>query len=263
MSMQISMILFGGMPDLSAKELEQALSSNWPDLPSNSDVAEQDNTLSFRLGTADVVIGTMPAAIPWSDLEGPCSTSILWPDAASVIREHESHAIVTVRGELSPIELSTLLTQATAASMASSPQSLGVFWTNAALVVPKDLFFDFAVQVMPHGPPLPIWVDCRVGWNESKSLSTGFTTGLVELGLMELEALDATEPPAELKKRFEAIAGYLLENGPIIKNGDTVGESADEKIRIVHSNSAFGIRGTVMRLAYESARATRPWWKRL
>lgn len=261
MPLKISMVLFSETPAFSVKDLQFALSSNWPDVANVSDISEQEGTLSFRLDTADVVIGMVPAPIPWSDLEGPCATSVLWPDAASVIQGHKSHAIVTVHGELPAVALSTLLTQATAALMASTPASLGVFWTNAALVVPKNLFADFAVEVMPLCPPLPIWIDYRVGWTESKSRSAGFTTGLVELGLMELEAQGATESPAELQKRFEAIAQYLLENGPVIEDGDTIGDCANEKIRIVYSTSAFGVKGTVMRLVYESNSGEKPWWQ--
>ena len=261
MSLQISMVIFQEEPELSAKGLLEALSTNWPDLPTATDVAVRDNTLSLRLGTSDVAIGTMPVPIPWSDLEGPCATSILWRDAAAAVQGHKSHAIVTVSGELSPGALSTLLTQITAGVLASSSQSLGVFWTNAVMVVPKNLFFDFAVKILPLGPPLPIWVDCRVGWtDDSKTTSAGFTNGLAALGLMELEAARATEPPSELRKRFEAVARYLLENGPVIKDGDTLGESEQEKIRVVHSSSAFGLKGSVMRLSYEPTKR-KSWWK--
>lgn len=256
------MVLFREKPTLSASELQRALSSNWPALAEATEVSENGDTLSLRLGASDVVIGAMPAPIPWSDLEEPCATSILWPDAETVIRGHESHAIVTVSGERSPVELSTLLTQVTAALMAATPEALGVFWTNAVMVVPKNVFFDFSVKVLPLGPPLPIWVDYRVGRSEKNTLSAGFTSGLAALGLMDLEAQNATEPPSELKKRFEAIASYLLENGPIIKDGDTIGESASEKIRVIHSPSVFGAKESVLRLSYESAAAKKSWWKR-
>lgn len=261
MSLQMSMVLFEEKPKLSLKELQQALSANWADVPPGSEESEAEEALSFRVGTADVVIGLMPAPIPWSDLEGPCATSILWPNAAATIREHTHHAIVTVSGEFSPVELSTLLTKVTAALMTSSSEALGVFWTNALMIVPKDLFFDFSTKVLPMGPPIPIWVDCRVGWSEDKVTSTGFTTGLESLGLMELEAQCATESPSELRSRFEAIAGYLLENGPVIGDGHTIGESDKEKIRVTYSPSGFGAKGEVMVLSYEPSEK-RSWWKR-
>lgn len=261
MSLQISMIFFNEAPVYPVKALQAFLSSRWPDLSAMSDVSEEENTLAFNLGSAEVVIGTMPAPVPWSDLDGPCATSILWPAAAPVLQSHTHHAIVTVRGELNPVALATVLTQVTAAVMATTPGTPGVFWTNAALIVPKDMFIEFATDIMPMGPPLTIWVDSRVGWTEVDAFSSGFTTGLAELGLMELEAQNATEPPAALRERFEGIACYLLENGQVISDGDTLGESAAEKIRVVYGPSAFGIEGTVMRLVYETMPAKKSWWK--
>lgn len=251
MTLQIAMVLFKGTPTLSSVEVQTVLSANWPDLPVAADCDVQDNTLSFRLGGADVVIGVMPAAIPWTDLEGPCATSYLWPNALTEAKAHNSHAIVTVTGELSPQEISTLLTQVCAAVLASSSLSLGVFWTNAVLVISKGIFNDFATQILPNGPPLTIWVDFRVGWIESGKTSAGFTTGLASLGLMELEAQEANEPPSELRQRFETIAQYLLDHGPVIEDGNTVGNSATEVIRVTYSPSSFGAEGQVMRLSYE------------
>ena len=204
----------------------------------------------------------MPAPIPWVDFEGPCSTSYLWPNALTEAKEHTIHAIVTVMGELPPVQLSTLLTQVCAAVMTALPQAIGVFWNNAVMVVPKGLFCDFATSILPKGPPIPVWVDFRVGWSESGKTSAGFTTGLAALGLMELETQDATEPPSELRQRFESIAQYLLDNGPVIGDGNTVGNSATEQIRVTYSPSSFGAKGQVMRLTYERNQKNRSWWRR-
>jgi hypothetical protein len=243
------MVTFSDDPQLSITNIQRDLATKWSNLPSATDADERDNTLSFRIGTSGVILGRMPAPIPWSDLEGPCATSILWPNARDALKEHKTHVIVTVIGELEPIALSTLLTQATASLLATSPTALGVYWSNATLVIPKDMFIDFAVDVLPHGPPLHVWVDFRVGKNEDKS-SLGFTTGMVALGHKEFETQNAVESPGELRERFLALAGYVVENGPVINDGDTVGEDASERIRVVYSDSAFGHDGKVMRLVY-------------
>jgi hypothetical protein len=41
---------------------------------------------------------------------------------------------------------------------------------------------------------------------------------------------------------------YLLENGPVLKHGETIGMSAEQQIRISHSASSFGHHGKVIRL---------------
>jgi hypothetical protein len=107
---------------------------------------------------------------------------------------------------------------------------------------------------------LHIWVDFRVG-KDGERTSSGFTAGMAALGLMELETQHCPEPPGELKDRLLGLAGYLLENGPVIRDGDTVGEDANEKIRVVYAPSSFGHEGRVMRLEYEKPSPQKPWWK--
>ena len=73
----------------------------------------------------------------------------------------------------------------------------------------------------------------------------------------DLETGDAT-----LSMRLgadEIILGQMP--GPVIKDGDTVGEDANERIRVVYSKSAFGHDRQVMRLQYDTASPKKPWWK--
>ena len=100
----------------------------------------------------------------------------------------------------------------------------------------------------------------RVGWEEPEVSSAGFTTGLAKLGLMEIEARGAPEKPSELRERLEAISEYMVERGAAIPDGDTLGESASEKIKVSHGPSSFGAKGTVMALSFDRLRK-RAWWR--
>jgi hypothetical protein len=260
MALGISMVLCLDDKKPSVADVTREFATHFPDMPPATDVEEKDITMSFRIRADDIILAQMPAPFPWSDLEGPCATSILWKNAAAEIKEHKIHWIVTINAELEPIPLSERLTQATVALMAACPSAIGVYWGNATLVVPKALFTEFAQKIMPLGPPLHIWIDFRVGRDSEKS-SSGFTAGMAALGHMELETQKCPEPPHELRQRFEGLIRYVLENGPVIKDGDTIGEDANERIRVVYSKSAFGHKDQVMRLEYETASDKKPWWK--
>ena len=158
MAIGISMIMFRQDTDLSAADIQRELAAKWPDLPAATELDQQDNTLALRVGSSDIILGKMPGPIPWSDLEGPCATSILWPNAGDEVKRHKIHWIVTVSGEMNPLEVSTRLTQATAAVMSTCPSALGVYWGSATLIIPRAVFIDFAERVLPLGPPLHIWV---------------------------------------------------------------------------------------------------------
>lgn len=93
------------------------------------------------------------------------------------------------------------------------------------------------------------------------SKSTGFTAGMKALGHMEFETQQCPEPPGELRERLLSLVNYVVENGPIIGDGNTIGEDEHEKIRIVYGPSSFGHEGQVMPLVYEKTSPTKPWWK--
>ncbi len=261
MNVAFSMVMLSVDVPLSIDAFEKDFAQRWPDDPTPTESSAEENTMSFQVGDSIVTVGAMPAPIPWSDLEGPCATSLLWKNATEEVKAHKIHAIVTVMADLNSIEMSTLLTKVTTSLMESTSAAIGVYWGSATLVIPKEIFTEFATEVLPLGPPLHIWVDFRVGPDEDGETSSGFTAGMKALGLMELEAEQSPEPPGELRERLYGLADYLVENGPVINDGDTIGEDANEKIRVVYSKSAFGHEGKVMRLVYETASYKKPWWK--
>lgn len=257
MAVALSMVLLREEAALPAARIEQELRARYPDLDA-AVTSDEGGIASLKLRNGDLFVAPVPVAIPWSDLEGPCATSLLWKNAATDVKPHRAHLIVTILSELNEIERSTLLTQATVAVLAACDAALGVYWGNASLLVPKPIFVELAERILPHGPPLDIWIDFRIGWQEQKR-SAGFTQGMKALGHMELEARDWPEKPSELRDRMQGLARYLLDNGRVIKDGDTVGQSASEKIRVVYVRSTFGHDALVMQLRYESA--PKPWWK--
>ncbi len=258
MALAVSIILLGQDTPLSVAALQSDFSTNWGEEFTPTNVREDGETISFSAGATDVVLGRMPAPMPWSDLEGPCATSILWPNVTADLKEHAAHIVLTVTADLNPVEIARQLTRATAAVVRACPAALGVYWGSATLVIPRHIFIDFAEKVLPHGPPLHIWVDFRVGM-QGNNFSGGFTSGMQALGCMEIEVQESPEKPSELRERLVELATYVVDKGPVIKDGDSVGRNAKERIRVVFAESMFGRAGPVMRLKYEPQRG--PWWK--
>lgn len=252
------MVLLREAADPPVFRIEQELRTRYPDLdPSGAESDGRGAVLQLR--NARLILMCIDGPIPWSDLEGPCETSILWKDAAAEVKTHAAHVVISIVNELNPVEQSILLTQVTTAVLAACDSAMGVYWGNATLLVPKPIFVEFTEKMLPDGPPLHIWVDFRVGWQTSRT-SAGFTTGMAALGHMEMEARDWPDKPSDLRDRFMNLALYVLENGPVIKDRDTIGQDATEKIRAVYAPGTFGQNARVIQLRYEAAPA-KPWWK--
>jgi len=246
------MVALGKGAKVSPVAIQNDLKSAFASLPAPSTAEKKDSTFALRIGGADVFFGLMPAPIPWSDLEGPCTRNRLWPNAASELRSHWGHAIVSVFEECEPIERLRVLTAATAALVGTCSAVVGVYWCDSRVVMPPRMFREIAVGTSREGFPLDIWLDLHIG-KDAEGKIAGYTMGMTALGHMELETWSSIEPPGELRDRFLGLACYLLANGPVIRDGDTIGEDEKERIKVVYSDSRFGHKNRVMRLDYESA----------
>lgn len=250
------MVMSSDDAPVSAHAVAGDFGQRWKECPSPTEIADEPGTAAFQVGAHTVIIGAMPAPIPWSELEGPCSTTILWDDAATEVRAHRSHQIVTVLAELPPLELAALLTRAVASTLAAMPGAIGVYWGSAPLIAPRALFIELAEQTLPQRFPLPLWVDFRI-WRERRG-AAGFTSGLAALGAREIEVASAPEQPSELYDRLFNLADYVLSHPDAIQDGHTVGRDANEKVRVEFGNSSFGLRDTVMKLHFAGSK---PWWR--
>jgi Domain of unknown function (DUF4261) len=210
-----------------------------------------DWSVSFFVGDEILVLALMPAPYPAAELEGPIATSWMWPGNTPIeaVKRHRSHLLVTMTGgSADPVRRRLILTAVTALA-AKQPGVMAVYWGEAALVIYPPLFIDMAQEMdSPEAPPLYLWVDLRAFRNADGTTGL-FTTGLSSLGHMEIEIPRIAMAPGDLREWVLNIMSYLLDNGPVLKDGQTIGRSAEEQqLRIRHSPSTFGHPGKVIRL---------------
>jgi hypothetical protein len=260
MARPVAMIALGPDARLSPAAIADELARQWPALPRADAVDAKEETVALRIGFHDVIAEHVPVPIPWSDLDGPCATSGLWTDAAPVLRPHTTHLVLGMTGEERPLDRMRLLTQATAAVLATCPKALGVFWPHAALVIPSSLFQSCVTEFLPERVPLLLWVDFRIGTAPSGQ-SFGFTSGMAALGHREIETLESPEAPGALRDRFHNLARRVLESGPALRDGEIIGAVADDRVQVVASDSAFGHPDKVLRLEYTPDGRKTPWWR--
>jgi hypothetical protein len=205
---------------------------------------------SFDIGDEFLALALMPAPYPANDLEGPIATSWMWPSHPPIenVKRHRSHLLVTMTGGAAdPVRRRLIITAITALA-AKQPGVMAVYRPEATLVHYPPLFVSMAEEIdSPEAPPLYLWVDLRAFRNQDGTTGL-FTTGLSALGHMEIEILSIDMEPGELREWLLNIMYYLLENGPVLKHGETIGMTAEQQIRIQHCPSSFGHPGKVIRL---------------
>jgi hypothetical protein len=248
--LSLALIPLSGEVRISVVEMQRDLKSTWPGTPLAVDFKREQGILTFTLGKAFVAIALMPGPIAWEDLEKRCKRSWLWPDAAKDLKGHSQHFVLTLESETSARDRAILLTKVCASVLANCNAALGVMYGDAGVLARREVFRDLAVESLRTSLPAELWIDCAVA-RVNKTKSQGYTTGLAALGHPEIEAVNIPESPERLHSRMIGVARYLVEHGPIIQEGDAIGQSANEHIRVSFGDSKFGNRGAVMRLVYE------------
>lgn len=209
---------------------------------------DEPGGLVFDLMGCLATVSHMPGPVPWSDLAGPASAAWHWKEAAEVLGSHESHFLVgLLRDDGSPpLKRAITLTLLTASVIECAPGCTGVYWGSGTAVTPAERFARSAELMTPDELPLFSWIEFRVFQGEQPETWCVFTTGMKALGHLEIEARDSRVGPSELVDRVYGIAHYLTQAGPVLKDGDTVGDSAEERIHIRHSPSAWDREGPVL-----------------
>ncbi len=285
MSASLAMLLQSQLdPQLTADALLAQMRNDWPDLdqsllrlgeaPSAGDEdtnADGDDAPMQCLEYADYLIALMPIPLQiGDDIAQICAHSRLWPDATPAPVEYAAHTIVTVMRfsddgqEPNLVAQAALLSRVLASAVAVSNSIQAVYFGSANHVVLPGLFRELTQATLPE--PLPIaWVAINVGARPD-GVMTGHTRGMDMLGLMDVEIPETADSAEGVFSRLTGIVDYLIGNGMVISDGDTLGATEDERIRVVYGPSALDPEREVMRLVSEEipqAKAGRSWWQRL
>jgi len=206
--------------------------------------------ITFNVGDELCALALMPGPYPASDLEGPLQTSNIWPPQPPIssLKRHKGHLLVTMMGgSADPIRRRLTLTAVTALA-ASQDGVMAVYWPDATHLVFPPVFIEMANSInSPDAPPLYLWVDLRAFQNDDGTTGL-FTTGLAPLGHMEFEIPSIEMDPGELREWLTNIMYYVLEKGPVLKHGQTIGMTAEHQMNIRHTKSSFGKPDKVIRL---------------
>ncbi|WP_374712518.1 DUF4261 domain-containing protein [Symbiobacterium terraclitae] len=211
-----------------------------------------DGTRFYSLNGRQVVVALMRAPIPPGDWEEGYANHRYWPQAAQVLRQHRAHLIISLMWDQDdPIDRHLLFTDFVAA-VSEAVDGLGILWGRHGALRSAELFRELAAKASEDGLPLPLWVDFEPVRHEGKFFMV--TTGLDAFGVMEVEVGSARLKPDELFDRLLCVAHYLCTHGPVLKDGDTVGGSATERIPVRHTDSVLDRPGPVIRIDFDAGR---------
>ena len=206
-------------------------------------VTHGEDTLGF--------LAHMPAPIPGGEAEDNADGNFLWPNGKDEAAKHGSHVIVTniSGGEQTPVQSAIAVSRLALVAL-DVFDGIGVYWGNASVCNSRRVFEEFCESISEEHVPVPVWLRFQLVRASNDAIGL-YTLGMPQFGLMDIE-VDRCK--MDLEEAFEFvsnIAHYLIQSGPVIADGNTVGGSDEERILVRHRPSMIDADRQVYQIVFE------------
>jgi uncharacterized protein DUF4261 len=208
------------------------------DVAGDSATAKADAPLLILCGGNLVTVMSMPAPLPheqglW------VRASKAWPEAQNVAGHHRAHLIVSMIGTSEDkVQSSRLTTAVVGGVIAVTSGCCAVVW-RTLIARSAEMWLEASNRAFaPFADyPFMLWVDII-------PFPSGQTIGAITVGLSafadrEIEfEVDGMDHSTAID-RVAGLAVYLIEHGSVIKDGDTIGISEADRIKVHYRTSRF------------------------
>jgi hypothetical protein len=226
---------------LNAAALLEALVARYPDRQTFMPPADGDGTAPIVLTFAGTLVTVMRIDAPLPDgWQMPAQRAALyWPEAETVFGRHQAHFVVAaIAKEDDCLPIARVITAVAGALVATHPLCTAMLWAstvaNSSQVV-ADLS-RFAFVDYPDFPSA-LWVSLNPFHDPGSP-----HVGVITMGLNRFigRELELEGPASQLKLALttaESLVVYLIQYGANVRDGDTFGESASERISLHFADS--------------------------
>jgi len=231
----LAMPMFNNAETFNHSKLINYLKDHWNTIPSN--IEGNDVTLSFTLEGETLVLGTLDVQIPWNDIEMAAEYAYNWPTATEDLKNHNSHVIVTMMtSNGSQLERYTTFSKVLASLIATS-NCIGIYQGSQTLLIPATQYLKSAELLKETNCAIDLWI--YIGLRKTEAGNNAYTYGLADFGKLEMEFINSNLSFEELYDFLINICAYLISSNITLKNSETLGYTANQKVKITQSKGLF------------------------
>jgi len=202
-----------------------------------TDIGGDDEAASFNINDETIALANMQVQIPWGDIEGTAQYAYNWPSALKDLTGHTGHAIVVITTEKrNPLERFTILSKVLGSILITS-DAIGVYQGNQSLLIPRQQYLNHLEELKETGVAVALWI--YIGLRKLAKGNCAYTYGLKDFQKTEIEIIDSRFGLEELFDFLYNITSYIIGTNVTLKNGETIGLTAEQKIPIKLSKAQF------------------------
>lgn len=231
----LAMPMFNGGEAYQLDDIINNLKSFWG--LTVTEIDGDNSTAVFKVNGEMVALAYMPVQIPMGDIEGTAQYAYNWQNATQELKDHKGHAIVSLMaGNKTTLERFRILSKVLCAILSTS-NAIGIYQGNQSLLIPKSQYLDNIDELKEDGTPITLWV--YFGLRKSDKGNNLYTYGLTEFGKQEIEIINSKLDIEEVYDFVANIVAYVVGSDVTFKSGETLGYTADQKIKITSSKGVF------------------------
>lgn len=232
------------MPD--GKVILASLKKDWKIKTDSSSIA--DKTIVFSSQNATVMIAFLDYPVPLTEIHTAAKFSWLWRTAEKEAGGHQSQVVVSVVGSSGKtLDLYKLFTRVTACVLENT-QSAGFYMGEQYLLLSKDFYRSAAVN-MRDNQTIPLYCWVYFGMIQDKELSNGYTYGLQEFGLPEMEVVNSKQSLQDVHSILYDAALTVIQYDRKLTDGQTLTTIEGQKLT-VHSSKAVFQEGETLKIEF-------------
>lgn len=239
----LAMPMFNNGETFELDKVSDYLKTNW-NTPI-SDINGENGTVTFSIQGETVALATMPVQIPFGDIQGTAQYAYNWTTAEKDLENHNSHIIVTVMSSKNTtLERFKILTKVLS-SIVATTNCIGVYQGSQSLLIPRKQYLDSAEALNSNQIPLDLWI--YIGLRKSENGNSAYTYGLTAFDKLEMEFINVKLDLEEMHSFLSNICAYVINSNVTFKSGETLGYTAEQKIKITKSKGQF-VEGQTLKL---------------
>lgn len=214
---------------------------------SNYDIGA-DNAVVMQMQDQIVALMYLEVPIPWEDIEPVCRSAYYWPEAGETLQKQQAHVIVSIMSDAEVLDKYKLLTKVITSVLKLTP-ALAVYKGIQSLVLSPERYLEESDLLNNGSLPISLWVYFGLFTEENETIS-GYTYGLGEFNKMELEINESNQNLSDIYGFLYNISHYLLSHNPHLKDGETIGMTAEQKVAMSYRPSRYLEETTVIDLDF-------------
>jgi len=229
---QLAMPLFPKSEPLDFSAIPAVWAALYPDKPALKHQRADGKVDTFTSGDQEVAAVHIPMPVPKA--VEIIRTSWMWQQPDDVIQAHRSHAIVTAMPSGKPVADATLVACFCAAALKAF-SGVALYWGSGRQMLPPAVVEAMTTEL--EGPPVMLWIGLTISGDSKTGPFSATTHGLEALGHKEFEVRGTRMGIGELRGNLYRFASYVLESGPVLKHGQTIGPDANTHWKVSHEPS--------------------------